>query len=96
MSPQGWGARVRWQSTVTNGFFNGTNIVSIAAPPLSTIEITGNQVHMFVKHHELFPDTTFFGVDIVNMSRHHRECFLVAERGRRKEARDGTPCRTDP
>ena len=31
-SPQGCGARERWQSAASKGFFNGTKVVSIAAP----------------------------------------------------------------
>ena len=65
-SPQWWGARKRWQSAVSKGLSNGTDVVSIAAPPRSPSEIDRNQVHMFATHHgtnredELFPNTTFF------------------------------------
>ena len=64
-SPQGCGARLRWQGAVSKGFFDGTDVVSLAAIPRSSVEITRNQVHMFAKHHstnreyELSPSTTF-------------------------------------
>ena len=66
-------ARRRWQSAVSKGFFNGTDVVSIVALTGSPIEIPRNQVHMFAKHHgsnrkdEFFPNTTLFGVDIADM-----------------------------
>ena len=31
--------------------FNGTDVVPVVAPPCSTVEVTGHQVHLFVKHH---------------------------------------------
>ena len=51
-SPQGCGARGRWQRAVRKGV-DGTNVVSIAAPPRGPIEVTRNQIHMFVKHHSI-------------------------------------------
>ena len=60
-------ARRRWQSAVRKGFVNGTDVVSIAAPPRSTIEIAYNQVNVLTKHNgtdcenELFRNTPFFG-----------------------------------
>ena len=53
----------------------------------SSIEIARNQVHMFAKHHgtnredELFPNTTFFDADIVNMIGQNCKCFLAAKMG---------------
>ena len=72
-SPQGCGARRCWQCAVSNGFLNGTDVVSIVASPRGPIGISRNHVHMFAKHHgsncedEHFPNTTFFGVDVANM-----------------------------
>ena len=93
--PQWCRARRRWQSAVRKGFFNGTDVVSIAAPPRCPVEIACNQVDMFTKHHgtdcedELFRNTPFFGVDIFNMYQQICECFLAAQgsstkRGTRK------------
>ena len=45
-SPQWCRARRRWQSAVREGFVDGTDVVSIAAPPRCPIEITCNQVYM--------------------------------------------------
>ena len=65
--------RRRWQSAVSEGFLDGTDVVSPAATPRSPIEITRNQIHMFAKHHstnredELFPRTKIFGKDIAIM-----------------------------
>ena len=35
----------------SQGFFNGTDVVSIAAPPRYPVEIACNQVDIFTKHH---------------------------------------------
>ena len=54
-------ARRRWHSALRKGLFNDTDIVAVVAPPRSSVEVTGNEVHMFAKHHgsnredELFP-----------------------------------------
>ena len=80
-----WWARKCWQSAVSKGFFNGTDVVSVVAPPRSPIEIARNQVHMFAEHHgsnredERFPDTTFLGADIANMSGQNCKCLLAAK-----------------
>ena len=72
-SPQQCEDRRRWQRTVSRGLFDGTDVVSVAATPCSCVEITSNQVHMFVKHHstncndELFPNTTFLSVNVTNV-----------------------------
>ena len=64
-SPQGCGARRRWQSAISKSFFNGSDVVSAVASPRSPVDIAGNQVHMFAEHHrsnrvnEFFPNTTF-------------------------------------
>ena len=36
---------------VGEGFFDGTDVFPVVAPPCSTVEITGHQVHLFVKLH---------------------------------------------
>ena len=71
--PQWCGAKRRWQSAVRKGFFNGTDVVSTAAPPRCPVEIACNQVDMLTKHlstdgeDELFGNTPFFGGDIADM-----------------------------
>ena len=47
-SPQWCGVGRLRQSTVSNGLFHGTGVVSAVAPPCSTVEVTGHQVHPFV------------------------------------------------
>ena len=49
-SPLRCEARRRWQSAVRKGFLNGTDVVSIAAPPRCTVEIACNQVNKLTKH----------------------------------------------
>ena len=79
-------ARRRWQSAVRKGFFNGTDAVTVAAPPGCPIEITCNQVNMLTNHNgsdcedQLFRNTPFLGVDIAHMQRHNCKSFLAAER----------------
>ena len=46
--PQWCGARRRWQSTISEGLFNGTDIVPVVTPPRRTVEVTSNQVHVFL------------------------------------------------
>ena len=54
---------------VRKSFVDGTDVVSIAAPPRCPIETTCNQVNMLTNHNgsdcedELFWNTPFFGVD---------------------------------
>ena len=50
-SPQGCGAWRHRQRAVSKGLFNDTNVVAIVASPCSPAEVTGHQVHIFVKHH---------------------------------------------
>ena len=45
-SPQWWGARRRWQSTISRTFINSTEIVTAATSPSCSIEITCNQVNL--------------------------------------------------
>ena len=67
-SPQRCGAGRHRQGTVGKGFFDGTDVVPVVAPPCSTVEVTGHQVHLFVKHHctnhkdKLLSCATFLGV----------------------------------
>ena len=50
-SPQWCGAGRHRQSTVSKDLFDGTDVVPVIAPPCSSVEVTGHQVHLFVKHH---------------------------------------------
>ena len=50
-SPQWCGAGRHRQSAVSKGLFNSTDVVSVVASPCSPVEVTGHQVHFFVKHH---------------------------------------------
>ena len=43
-SPQWCGAGRYQQSTVSKGLINGTDIVSVVAPPYSPVEVTGHRV----------------------------------------------------
>ena len=68
---------------VGKGFFDGTDVVPVVAPPCSTVEITGHQVHLFVKHHctnrkdKLLAYATFLGVNVTDVQRQNCECFLA-------------------
>ena len=67
------------------------------------VEVTGDQVHVLFLHHgadreeELLPDSTFFGVVVVDVQRHvQRRCFWPLCGCRRKAAHETTPCNTHP
>ena len=72
-SPQRCGVERHRQGAVGKGFFDGTDIVPVVAPPRSTVEVTSNQVHMFVKHHctnckdELLFYAPFLSVNVTNV-----------------------------
>ena len=59
-------ARRRWQCAVCESFVGSTDVVSVAASPRCTIEITGNHVNLLTNHDgtdcedELFGNTPFF------------------------------------
>ena len=78
-SPQWCGARWRKQDTVHKCFVNGTEVVSAATSPRSTIEVTGNQVN-FLRNHdgtesedELLGNAFLFCIDVANMKKQHRK-----------------------
>ena len=85
-SPQWCGVGRHRQGAVGKGFLDGTDTVPVVAPPRSTVEVPGNQVHTFVQHHctnckdELLSYATFLSVNVINVWRQDRECFLAAER----------------
>ena len=72
-SPQWCGARWRRQGTISKGFVNSTDVVSAAASPRSTIEITCNQVNLLRNHDgtnsedEVLGDAFLLGVDVADM-----------------------------
>ena len=72
-SPQRCGAGRHRQGTVGKGFFDGTDVVPVVAPHCSTAEITGHQVHLFVKHHctnckgKRLSYATFLGVNVTDV-----------------------------
>ena len=98
-SPQRWGAWRHRQSTVGKGFFDG---VPVVAPPCNTGEITGHQVHFFVKHHctnrknKLLSYATFLGVNVNDVQRQNCECFLAAEKLSEKRHVIARPVKTHP
>ena len=58
--------------SIDEGFFDGTDVVSVVAPPCSPVEITGHQVHLFVKHHrtnrkdKLLSYAIFLSKEVIN------------------------------
>ena len=67
-SPQWWWAGRHRRSAVSKGLLNDAKIVAVVASPCSTVEVTSNQVHIFLKHHctnckdELLSCATFLGI----------------------------------
>ena len=72
-SPQWCRARWRWQCALGKGFVDSTDVVSFAASPLCTIEVTNNDVNLLTNHDgtdcedELLGNTPFFDVDVAYM-----------------------------
>ena len=60
---------------VSKGLFNDTDVVAVVASPRSAVEVTGNRIHCFVKHHcsnrkdQLLSDATLLGVIVVDVQR---------------------------
>ena len=59
-SPQRCRAQRCWQSEVRKDFLNGTDAVSITAPPPCSIENTSNQVNLFTNHNGTDCENEFF------------------------------------
>ena len=82
-SPQRCGPRRHRQSTVSKGFFDGTDVVPVGAPPCCTVEITGHQVHLFLKQHctsckdQLLSDATLLGVNVTDVQR--TNCLAISD-----------------
>ena len=61
------------------------NVVSVAASPCCSIEITCNQVNLLTNHDgsdcedEFFCNTPFWSVHVAYMKRQHRKSLLAAE-----------------
>ena len=72
-SPQWCGAQWCRQGTVSKGFVSSTEVVSAAASPRSTIEVTCNQVNVLRNHdgtnseNELLGDAFLLRVDVADM-----------------------------
>ena len=63
-------ARRRWQHTVCESFVDSTHVVSVAASPCCSIEITCNQVNLMTNHDgsdELLGNVSLLGVGVVDM-----------------------------
>ena len=75
----------RWQRTVCKNFVDSTYVVSVAASPCCSIEITCNQVNLMTNHDcsdgedELLGNASLLGVDVADMWRQHRKGLLAAE-----------------
>ena len=73
MSPQWCGTRWRRQDTISKHFIDSTEIVTAAASPRSTIEVTCNKVNFLRNHdgtkseNELLGDAFLLGVDVADM-----------------------------
>ena len=100
-SPQWWRVGRQRQSAVGKGLFDGTDIVPVVAPPCCPVEVTGHQVHFFIKHHctyrkdELLSNATFLSVNVADVQRQNYECFFcrweVVDEKRHVKARPVKP-----
>ena len=91
-TPQWCGAGRHRQGAVGKGLFNDTDTIAAVASPSNPVKISSNHVHVFFN--KLLPDATLFGKTVVGVERHH---YLLPLGGCcQKEARDSTPCITQP
>ena len=87
-SLQWYGAGRHRQSLVSRGFSNGTDVVSVVAP--ATRSTFSSSITARIVRKSFFPTSRFLCNDIIV------NVFWPLGGCRRKEARDSTPCKTQP